>query len=97
MKLTRRIFYVIIAAILAGMPGAALMQPWGEAPLWYLVLAAVVGSVGVGLMGIVFGAIVLIAARHRPDRGVRAAVITAGVVGIFASWTIWYGLQATSR
>jgi hypothetical protein len=93
MNLFKRIVLVLAAAIASGLPGAIAIQSQTTAPIWYKALASFIGAIGVGLIGIALGALVLIAARNKPNGGVKAAIVVAVVAGLFASWSVFYGMQ----
>jgi hypothetical protein len=95
MHVIKRIGIVLATAIGSGLPGAVALQSRSEAPLWYVGLASLFGAVGVGLPAMVFGAIVLLAARSRTEGGVKAAAITTAVVGLLCSASLIYSLHRT--
>jgi hypothetical protein len=88
MQVAKRIGWVAIAGAVAAMPGALFHQFRTESPVWYAALASLFSAVGIGLFGIVVGAIILIAARDRPDGGLKPAVIASGFVGVLCSYVV---------
>lgn len=92
----KRIAVVLAAAIASGLPGAIAIQARTTAPIWYKALASIMGAIGVGLIGIALGALVLIAARNKPDGGVKAAVVVVVIAGLIASWSVFYGMQRST-
>ena len=97
MHLLKRIASVLAAGIASGLPGAIAIQSQITAPIWYKALASIIGAIGVGLIGIALGVLVLIAARDKPDEGVKAAIVVVVVSGFFASWSVFYGMHRSTQ
>jgi len=96
MHLLKRIASVLAAGVASGLPGAIAIQSQVAAPIWYKALASIIGAIGVGLIGIALGVVVLIAARNKPDGGIKAAIVVVVVAGLFASWSVFYGMQRST-
>lgn len=71
----KRIGAVVGVAWLVSIPVAALTLPQVRTPMWYAVLQALAGGLGIALGAIVVGLICLIASRDSPDGGIKSALV----------------------
>lgn len=90
LKHLRNLGRVALAAYLAGLPGAFILQHQLAAPFWYKALASLVAAVAFALIALVVGAVVLIAARNKADSGRKAATICAVVTSLYCSFSAIY-------
>ena len=76
--------WVILASIAAALPGGFTLHEHTVAPAWYLVAVTLVSAAGIGLIAMVLGGGVLVAARRRVNQR-RLAVGVAFGAGLVCS------------
>lgn len=86
MQVAARIAIVAATAIAAGLPGAVVGPQPAQPALYYLA-----GALGVGIVALVAGLLVLLAARKRSGGGLVPAVLVTAGIGLFSSWSVYYG------
>ncbi len=91
MSRVERFALVLATALISSLPGAVATQEAISAPPWYLALHYLARAAGIGVVAVVFGLLALVAARGRPDGGMRIALVITAVIGFLASWTVYYG------
>lgn len=86
MHVLKRIGWVALTGFAGGLPGAIFAKGGIDAPLWYTLLVSLAMGAGIGAWGAFMGWLILVAARDRPDGGLRPAIVTAALVGLLCSW-----------
>jgi hypothetical protein len=87
MNIASRIGFVVTAALLSGLPGAIAGSPGAQGPVSY-----VASALGVGGIGLMLGLMVLLIAHGKKNGGLGAAVLITVAVGLFSSWSVFYGV-----
>lgn len=89
MKHLKRFSIVVIVSILVCVPLAIFQIQNEEWPIWFKVASVVARALGSNFIGVIFGAIVLVAARNRVDGGLKVAIIICTLTGIESTYTIY--------
>ena len=95
MRALKNFGWVVLTAILVGLPAAVFDSPSVTVPFWYAALAAVARALGTGVIAVVFGTVVLVARRSHPNGGLKPALVITIVVGVFTSFASIYPLLRT--
>lgn len=87
--------WVILASILAALPGSFTLHEHTVAPAWYILAVTLVSAVGIGLVAMVLGGGVLVAARRRENQRKLAIGVAFGV-GLLCSILIMASMPSAT-
>ena len=97
MKLLKRISIVVIVSIMVCLPIAINDIQNEQWPVVYKFFSALARGLGYNIIGVIFGVIVLIAARNRESGGLKQAIIVSIVTGIAMSYIIYRASTAENE
>lgn len=81
----KSIGWVVLAGVLASLPGALYLNGQSGAPTWYIAIVSLSSALGIGIFAMAFGVIVLLAARSQSKGGLKIAVLSTAVLGLLSS------------